>query len=160
MISPPHLRENPIAHPPSDNPTLINFFTCTEQDLSSINIPQTKTYSNLTSTEKLAINNLRNNQSIVIKPCAKGGGICIMNTRNYLTKIHTHLLDLNRYKPLTYKLTGQPKNFYCLLKIHSHLSSMGYTKFTSQAALSTRLFLDVMAQLTISLPTSPILFSF
>ena len=81
--------------PPSDNPTLIDFFTHTEQDLISTNIPRTKTYSNLTSKEKSALNNLKNNQSIVIKPCDKGGGICIMNTGDYLTKIHAHLQDCN-----------------------------------------------------------------
>ena len=29
-----------------------------------------------------------------------------MNTRDYLTKIHTHLRDLNTYKPLTYNPTN------------------------------------------------------
>ena len=37
--------------PPSDSPTLTNFFTRTEQDLISINTPRRKTYSNLTKTK-------------------------------------------------------------------------------------------------------------
>ena len=87
---PPPFKEKSSWIPPlSNNPTLINFFTRTEQDLISIDTPRKKTYSNLTVQEKAALSNLKNNQSIVIKLCDKGGGICIMNTRVYLTKIHT-----------------------------------------------------------------------
>ena len=88
--------------PPPDNPTLVDVFTRIEQELISINTPCGKTYSNPTLKEKTALNNLKNKQSIVIKPWDKGGGICIMNTRDYLTKIHTHLQDYNTYKPLTH----------------------------------------------------------
>ena len=137
MISPPHLRENPIAHPPSDNPTLINFFTRIEQDLISTNTPRTKTYCNLTSKEKSALNNLKNNQSIVIKPCDKGGDICIMNTRDYLTKIHTHLRDLNTYKPLTYNATNAIVNDTCTL-IEYMLSQHIIDKATKEFLLPPR----------------------
>ena len=90
-------------------------------------------------------NNLRNNQFIVINPCDKGGDICIMNTRDYLTKIHTHLQDHNTYKALTQNPTSAiannacslleymhsqliidkaTKQFYYLLRIPVHLSSL------------------------------------
>ena len=103
-----------------------------------------------------------------------------MNTKDYLAKIHTHLQDRNTYKPLTYNLTSAiindactlieyihsqhiinkaTKEFLLPLKIPAHLSSMGYPKFTSQATLSPLLLQGVMVQLTISLPTSPILSS-
>ena len=101
----PFKRKSSWTPPPSDNPTLTNFFTRTEQDFISLTTSQRKTYSKLPSPEKSALNNFKNNQSIVIKPCDKGGGICIMNTRDYLTKIHTHLQDRNTYKPLTYNPT-------------------------------------------------------
>ena len=96
MISPlpPLLKGNPDP-PPSGNPTLINFFTPSEQDLISIDTPHRKTYGPLTLQEKAALNNLKNNQWIAIKPCDKGGGICIMNTRHYVTKAHTYLQDHN-----------------------------------------------------------------
>ena len=51
--------------------------------------------------------------------------------------------------------TRNPWNFYCLLGIHTHLSSKGYQKYTSQTALSTLLFQDVMVQLTVSHPILP-----
>ena len=100
-----------------------------------------------------------------------------MNTRDYLTKIHTHLQDRNIYKPLTYNQTSAianatstliefmhsqhmidkaTKGFLVSLKVNAHLSSMGYPKFTSQAALSALLLLGGMVKLTFSLPTSPI----
>ena len=52
------------------------------------------------------LDNLKNNPSIVIKPCDKGVAICIMNTGDYLTKIHTQLQDHCIYKPLTKNLTS------------------------------------------------------
>ena len=82
--------------------------------------PGRKTYSNLTLQEKSALNNLKKNQSIVIKPCDKGGGICIMNTKDYLTKIHTHLQDHNTYKPLTYNPTSAIINDACTLIEYIH----------------------------------------
>ena len=36
-----------------------------------------------------------------------------MNTKDYLTKIHTHLQDRNAYKPLTYNLTSATVNDTC-----------------------------------------------
>ena len=86
-------------------PTLTNFFTRIEQNLISVNIPRRKTYSNLTLQENSALNNLKNNQSIVIKSSDQGTAICIMNKRDYLAKIHTYLQDRNTYKPLTYNPT-------------------------------------------------------
>ena len=112
---PPFKKKSSWTPPPSDNLTLTNFFTCTEQDLISVTSQDRKTYSDLTLEEKSALNNLKNNQSIVIKPCHKGRGICIMNTRGYLTKIHTHLQDRNRYKPLSYNPTCAIINDKCTL---------------------------------------------
>ena len=66
------------------------------------------------------MNNLKNNQSIFIKPCDKGGSICIMNTRDYFTKIHTHLQDRNTYKPLTYNPTSEIVNDTCTLIEYIH----------------------------------------
>ena len=82
--------------------------------------PGRKTYSNLTLQEKSALNNLKKNQSIVIKPCDKGGGICIMNTKDYLTKIHTYLQDHNTYKPLTYTPASAIINDACTLIEYIH----------------------------------------
>ena len=87
--------------PRSDSHTLISFFTRPEQELGSISTPLRKTYSNLTLKKKTAFNNLKNNQSIIIKTSEKGGGICIMNTIDYLIKIYTDLQDHSIYKLFT-----------------------------------------------------------
>ena len=104
----------------SDNSTLTNFFTRTEQNVISVTTPGRKTYSSLTLQEKTAFNNLKTNQSIIIKPCDKGGGICIMNTRDYLTKIHLHLQDRDTYNPLTYSPTSVIVNDTCTLIEYIH----------------------------------------
>ena len=116
----PFKRKSSWTPLPSDNSTLTNFFTRTEQDLISVTTPGRKTYSNLTLQEKSALNNLKKNQSIVIKPSDKGGGICIMNTEDHLTKTHAHLQDHNTYKPLTYNPTSGIINDACTLIEYIH----------------------------------------
>ena len=78
----PFKRKSNWTPPPSDNHTLISFFKHVKQEVGSIRTPRRKTYSNLTLKKKPALNDLKNNQSIIIKPCDKGEGICIMNTRD------------------------------------------------------------------------------
>ena len=119
---------------PSDNLTLTNFFTCTQQDLISVTTPGRNTYSNLTLQEKSALKNLKKNQSIVIKPYDKGGGICIMNTKDYLTNptsaivndtwtlieyIHSqHIIDKTTKEFLVPPKNTQTPLFYWVPKIH------------------------------------------
>ena len=100
--------------PPSDNHILISFFTCIKQELGSISTPRQKTYSNLTLKEKTTLNNLKNKESILIKPCDKGGGISIMNTRDYLTEIHTHLQDHNTCKLIAHNTTNGIAHDVCI----------------------------------------------
>ena len=82
-----------------------------------------------------------------------------MNTRDYHTKIHTHLQNHNTYKLLTHNPTNTiAYDAHILIHyIHSeNLSSMGYQKCKNQTSLSALLFQDVMVELTIShtiLPT-------
>ena len=142
--------------PSSVNHTLISFFTRVEQELGSISTPRRKTYSNLTLKEKAALNDLKNNQTIIFKPCDKG----LYLTLDYLTKIDKQLQNYNTYKLLTHNPTNAivhnartllhymycqhiidtaTMEFYCLPGIHPHLSSMSYQKYTNQTALSALL---------------------
>ena len=77
-------RKSNCILPPSGNPTLVDPFTRIEQELTSINSPCRKAYSNLKLQEKITLNSIKNSQSIVVKPCDEGGGICIRNTRDCL----------------------------------------------------------------------------
>ena len=101
-----------------------------------------------------------------------------MNTRDYLTKIHTHLKDRSTYKLLIFNQTSAividtcslieyihfqhivdkaPKELLLPLKYTGTPLFYGpYPKFTSKVALSGPLFLGVMVQLNISLPISSI----
>ena len=106
----PFTRKSNWTPLPSDNPTLVDFFTRTEQELMSINIPRRRSYSNLTLQEKTALKNFTNNQSFVIKPSVKDRALYIMNTRDCLTKIHTLMQDHSAYKPLTYNPTSAIAN--------------------------------------------------
>lgn len=99
--------------PPSNSSNLISFFTRVEQELVFISIPHRKTYSNLTLKEKKAMSNLRNNQSIVVKPCDKGGGhLCYE-----YEKLHPHTLSRSQYKQIT---NPQPSKRYSLWCLQSH----------------------------------------
>ena len=65
-----------------------------------------KTYSNLTfkisfNEGKNGIEKLQKEPIHCVKPCHKGANICIMNTKDYLTKIYIHLQDHNTCNPLT-----------------------------------------------------------
>ena len=55
---------------------------------------------NLTNQEFSALNRLKNNKDIVIKPADKGGSIVIMDRNNYLFEAYKQLNDQNYYKKL------------------------------------------------------------
>ena len=119
---PPAFKRKSIGIPTlSHNHTLVDFLTHIEQEHTSINTPYQKTHSNLSLKEKEALNNLKNYQSIFIKSCHKVGGICIMNTRDSLTKIHIHLQDRNTYKPLTQNPVSAIACFFIAYKHSQHI---------------------------------------
>ena len=59
----PFKRKSNWIPPPSDNHTLVDFFTRIERELTSINIPCQKTYSNRALQEKAPLKNHKNNQT-------------------------------------------------------------------------------------------------
>ena len=119
--------------------------------------------------EKEALNDLKNKQSFAIKLYNKGRGICIMNTRDYITKIHTpsrsQYIEIPNpqpnkrnslwcsHSPTLYALPTHNRqrqwNFYCLAEIPEHLFSKDYQKYTNQTAFCILSFLSVMIQLKI-----------
>ena len=85
-----------------------------------ISTPRRKTYSNLILNKETTLNDLKNNRSIVTQSCDKGGGVCIMNIKDYLTKIHTHLQDHNTYKLLTHSPKNAIAHDACTLMHYMH----------------------------------------
>ena len=121
--------------PPFDNQTFVSFFNCVVQELGPINPQYQENYSNLTMNEKTALNNLKNNQTIVIKPCDKVKGISI---RYSLITIHTFSIPqyIQTTHPQTNKHTCPGRShshtlyaFFCLPGIPTHLSSVNYQKY-------------------------------
>ena len=159
--------------PPFDNQTFVSFFNCVVQELGPINPQYQENYSNLTMNEKTALNNLKNNQTIVIKPCDKVKGISI---RYSLITIHT--FSIPQYIQTTHPQTNKHT---CPGRSHSHtlyafptrnrhsqygisFASQVYRHtyllwITKNTALSALFFPDGMIQLTIFHPTSPTLSS-
>lgn len=56
---------------------------------------------NLSIQQRRALNKLRQNQDIIIKPADKGSKIIIMDKTQYLTEANRHLNNPKHYMPLT-----------------------------------------------------------
>ena len=84
--------------PDPTNIALQNFFTKIKE------APNQQTRhpgcDNLTPAQTEALKSLTNNKNITIKSADKGGGICVMDTTEYISKIMDHLNDTNTYKKL------------------------------------------------------------
>ena len=55
---------------------------------------------NLTRSQNLTLVALSKNPHITIKSADKGGAICILDTRDYISKIRDHLCDNTTYRRL------------------------------------------------------------
>ena len=83
-----------------------------------------------------------------------------MNKRDYLTKIHTHLQDLNTYKPFTYNSPSTIVNDICtfIQYIHSqHIIDKAIKEFLlSPESTSTPLFYGLLKIHKLGCPLHPI----
>ncbi|CAH2284888.1 Hypothetical predicted protein, partial [Pelobates cultripes] len=61
---------------------------------------QKKMFHNLSVQEQMAINDLKNNHAITIKPADKGGAVVIMNTQDYIKEGDMQLSDDKYYRKL------------------------------------------------------------
>jgi hypothetical protein len=75
---------------------------------SSLNLH--KIHRNLSSKEIKALTDLKKNKSIIIKKSDKGGGIAVMNSCDYLTKIANMLSDVTTYKCTNIDDTAEVKS--------------------------------------------------
>ncbi|CAJ0944428.1 unnamed protein product [Ranitomeya imitator] len=55
---------------------------------------------NCTPIEKRALEDLKSNKSITIKPADKGGAVVVMDTSFYISMVRQHLDDVNTYMPV------------------------------------------------------------
>ena len=62
---------------------------------------------NLNRAEEEALQALLSDQSIVIRPCDKSSGVCVINTEDYVHKIENELQDSSTYKQVEKDLTEE-----------------------------------------------------
>jgi hypothetical protein len=79
------------------NGHITKFTSLLKQEMASLMSTLPKV--NLSQQEIDSLKKLKNNSDIIIKPADKGGGICVLNTQDYLTKVNTMLNDTNVYMP-------------------------------------------------------------
>ncbi|GFR79239.1 low-density lipoprotein receptor-related protein [Elysia marginata] len=67
-----------------------------------------KTFPNLRNGEKQALNDLKKNKNITIKPADKGGAVVVLNTSDYIAECTKQLSNISHYQPLS----ANPTNKY------------------------------------------------
>ena len=84
---------------PTGPPTIEAFIIANENDLNHRPLhkwgPQ-----NISPGERIALDSLRNNKNIIIKPADKGGAIVILNTDDYIQEGNSQLSNTKFYKPI------------------------------------------------------------
>ncbi|CAJ0964495.1 unnamed protein product, partial [Ranitomeya imitator] len=76
-----------------------------DKQLSDIHHSRFHVSSNMSRAEKLAINSLRSNKKLIIKPADKGGAVVVMDKQYYIREIRSQLSDSEIYLPITYDPT-------------------------------------------------------
>ncbi|CAJ0922308.1 unnamed protein product [Ranitomeya imitator] len=97
-------------NPPKSYHPVETYISLVTQDIqrecAQINLGLLPIKRNCTTLEKRALDNLKNNNCITIKPADKGGAIVVMETSFYLSMVHQHLDDRNTYLPVDRDPTG------------------------------------------------------
>ena len=96
--------------PNTNHPNITNFFNNLFTNIENIQRHQIKENHNLTTKEYESLIYFQHNPEITIKKADKGGGICLLNTADYISKIYTeHLNDRSTYQ----QLETNPNNRIC-----------------------------------------------
>lgn len=93
----------PPLHKQSDNAT--KYIEAVQKDILAAYKTQRPLKNNLTYKDRQCLQNLTNNKDIIIAQADKGGGICIVNTADYITEANKQLNDAKYYKKLDYDPT-------------------------------------------------------
>ncbi|VDI08116.1 Hypothetical predicted protein, partial [Mytilus galloprovincialis] len=84
--------------PPGKNRELDNFLSLTTEEITTGTT--TNKFRNVDKTDLKAIQELKNNPNLIIKPADKGGAIVILNKKDYLQEAERQLSDKKFYKPI------------------------------------------------------------
>ena len=67
-------------------------------------------FSNLSDSQKLALDNLKTNNDLTIKPADKGGAVVLQNTSDYIDECYRQLKDTTFYKQIDNDPTSKYNN--------------------------------------------------
>lgn len=90
-------------YPPNPNTAVNTFCNKLKYEIKHI-YQKHKNIPNINKSELIALNKLRNNKEILLKAADKGGGIVVMNTKDYEEKMITHLESNSTYLKTTEEL--------------------------------------------------------
>ncbi|XP_073439027.1 uncharacterized protein [Dendrobates tinctorius] len=100
------LRTRSTFMPPKGNPPIETFISLVERDIEifhrEVNQGKFHHHTNLSREERMALDDLSSDRSLVIKPANKGGSLVIMDRSDYLSEIHRQLSDREVYMPIAY----------------------------------------------------------
>lgn len=98
-------KKSTFMPPGSQNPTLVTFGKLVEKDINAlIKSSKSNNNGNITKLERKALNELRENTDIIVKPADKGGAIVIQNISDYVVEAHRQLNNVDFYE----RLSGNP----------------------------------------------------
>ena len=80
------------------NPEISEFCDDLKQNIKKI--LQKRAHPNISERERINLAKLKANKNLVIKPADKGGGIAVINTADYVSKINGMLADKLVYSPV------------------------------------------------------------
>ncbi|CAJ0964743.1 unnamed protein product [Ranitomeya imitator] len=108
------LRNKSTYRPPRSSHAVEAFIGFIEQSFSKlcqdIEAHKLHTSTNLSAPDFQALQTLRNDKNIIIKPADKGGAIVVMNKSDYTKEIHRQLHDDTVYRPLPADPTTMIRN--------------------------------------------------
>ncbi len=104
-IQAPAFKAKSTFCPNTNNASINTFCRVVEQDIMEKVSRPHSSMSNLTKNEKSALDELMKDRDIVIKPCDKGGGICVQDAEKYRNEILSQLSNTRFYKKVNYDPT-------------------------------------------------------
>ena len=95
----PAFRPKSKFNPRNKDVAIEVFLSKLEDELVKIS-PEGCNYSNLTREEKVALNNLRSDHTIIIKEADKGSGVVVWDREDYILEAKNQLMDPGVYQKL------------------------------------------------------------
>ena len=116
---------------PSKNVTLESFIDNVKSDILRTAKVNTDTFDNLMPMERTALQNLRSNEDIIIKPADKGSAVVVMDKSAYIREVKRQLSDDRFYsksdkdptKQFSDEITNELNNMYDYGYIDEKLSN-------------------------------------